>query len=391
MHVLGTWITVLSAAYLVCMMFALGLELGGGPKESKEQKRAKRRMLLRGLILNLVVLPLVAFGITRAAHAPREVTIALLLLAAAPGGRFAPHLVRLGGGDIALAVEVTVFLAKITCFTAVLSAKWMLTLRALEIRELPIIAQLVVLQLVPFYLGKWLGRAHGSTADRLLKPARWVAIAVLLAGVPAVLLRDDRGILALLDTRSWVAVLAVVVVSPVVGRLFAGRHDAERRTFAIGANCRELALATSGIVKFVIIGSSTFYPTISASIQLNSPLTTTTGAIGLTQWQANLYQFSLFQWLSKPQDIDGDGEVTLIDAYKFAGVVTIERIQEVWINSFSSLRSRQDELAAAEAKGEPQVVLDAFRVTIRQIVSVLYNIQEPWLLHARLASQIGFV
>jgi hypothetical protein len=70
-----------------------------------------------------------------------------------------------------------------------------------------------------------------------------VAIGVLLTGVPVVLLRDDRGILALLDTRSWLAILAVMVVSPVVGWLFAGRHDAERRTFAIGANCRELALA----------------------------------------------------------------------------------------------------------------------------------------------------
>ena len=243
MHVLGTWVAVLSAAYLVSMMFALGLELGGGPKESKEQKRAKRRMLLRGLILNLVVLPLVAFGITRAAHPPKDVAVALLLLAAVPGGRFAPHLVRFGGGDIALAVEVTVFLAKLTCFTAVLSAKWMLTLGALEIRELPIVAQLVVLQLVPFYLGKWLRRAHRNTADRLLKPAQWVATALLLTGVPAVLLRDDRGILALLDARSWLAILAVVVVSPVIGWLFAARHDAERRTFAIGANCRELALA----------------------------------------------------------------------------------------------------------------------------------------------------
>ena len=85
----GTLVTILSAAYLVSMMFALGLELGGGPKETKEQKRAKRRMLVRGLFLNLVVLPLVAFGITRALHARSEVAVALLLLAVVPGGRYA--------------------------------------------------------------------------------------------------------------------------------------------------------------------------------------------------------------------------------------------------------------------------------------------------------------
>ena len=118
--------TVLAALYLVSMMFALGLELGGTPKESKEKKRAKRRMLVRGLVMNLVVLPAVAFGITRALHSSSDVAIALFLLASVPGGRFAPHLVKLGGGDVPLAIEVTLFLAKLTAFTAAPTARWLL-------------------------------------------------------------------------------------------------------------------------------------------------------------------------------------------------------------------------------------------------------------------------
>ena len=63
-------------------------------------------------------LPAVAFAITRALHASSDVAIALMLLAAVPGGRFAPHLVKLGGGDVPLSIEVTLFLAKSPAFTA---------------------------------------------------------------------------------------------------------------------------------------------------------------------------------------------------------------------------------------------------------------------------------
>jgi BASS family bile acid:Na+ symporter len=102
----------LSALYLVSMMFALGLEVGGAPPETKDKKRTKRRRLAWGLVVNLVVLPAVAYLIARAIHAASEVTIALMLLAAVPGGRFAPHFVKLGNGDVPQAIELTLFLAK---------------------------------------------------------------------------------------------------------------------------------------------------------------------------------------------------------------------------------------------------------------------------------------
>jgi BASS family bile acid:Na+ symporter len=243
MHALPMLTTILSAAYLVSMMFALGLELGGGPKESKEKKRAKRRTLVRGLLLNLVVFPAVAFGIARALHASGDVAIALMLLAAVPGGRYGPHLVKFGGGDVALAVEVTLFLAKLTAFTAAPTAKWMLTLHTLDVREVPLILQLVLLQLLPLYGGKWLRRKHRALALRVVRPAHTVAIATMLAVFATVLLREDRGLLHLLGDRSWIAVGVVGVAWPVLGWLLGGRGDGERRSLAITANARELALA----------------------------------------------------------------------------------------------------------------------------------------------------
>ena len=236
-------VTVLSALYLVSMMFALGLEAGGVPKETKTQKREKWHLLARGLGVSLLVLPLLAFGIVRALHTSSVVAAALLLLVACPGGRFSPQLVKLGGGDVPLAIELALFVAKFTGFTAVPTAKWMLTLKTLDIRDLTFLAQLVALQLVPMTLGKWMRRKHPAVGNRWLRPAHALAIVTAAVTLVAVLLKADEGVLPLLESRGWIAVAAVGLVSPLVCRLAAGRRPGVGRTFVIGANARDLALA----------------------------------------------------------------------------------------------------------------------------------------------------
>jgi BASS family bile acid:Na+ symporter len=243
MHALRTVTTLLSAVYLVSMMFALGLELGGAAKESKEQKRAKRRMLVWGLAVNVIVFPAVAFGIAHLLHASSEVTIALMLLASVPGGRFAPHLVKLGGGNVALSVELTLFLAKLTAFTAAPTARWLLGLPSLDVRELPLIAQLVILQIVPLVAGKWLRRKHRPLADRLLRPAHTFAITAMIAVFATVLFKEDRGLVEILGDRAWLAVAVTGLAWPLLGWLLGGREDGDRRAFAVTADAREIALA----------------------------------------------------------------------------------------------------------------------------------------------------
>lgn len=235
--------TIFSAIYLVSMMFALGLELGGAPKESKEKKRTKRRLLVWGLIVNLVIFPAIACAIIRGLHAESDVAIALMLLAAAPGGRFAPHFVKLGNGDVPVSIELTLFLAKLTAFTAAPTARLLLGVNAIDVHELPLILQLLLLQIVPLYAGKWLRRKHRSLADAILRPAHGIAIAALLAAFVFVLFREDRGLLQIMNDRAWLAVAVTGIAWPVLGWLLAGRDDAHRRTFAITADAREMALA----------------------------------------------------------------------------------------------------------------------------------------------------
>jgi BASS family bile acid:Na+ symporter len=121
--------------------------------------------------------------------------------------------------------------------------KWMLTLHSVEVRELPFILQLLVLQLTPYWVGKRLRRKKPAVAEKALRPAQWTALAFAVAVLIAVLAKGDRGAIELLHDRAWFAVLAVIVVSPLIGWLAGGARDGDRRALAVGANTRELALA----------------------------------------------------------------------------------------------------------------------------------------------------
>jgi BASS family bile acid:Na+ symporter len=241
--ILKALLATLTAAYLVAVMLGLGIQLGGAPKEEREQKRTKRAVLARALLLDLVLLPALAAGAMRALGASSDVAVALLLLICAPGGRFGPQLAKLGRGDLSIAVELTLLLAKLTSFTAPFAAKWALSLDSLKVREWSFVAQLILLQLVPFYTGKWLRRRHPTWAERLVRPANAIWIASMLALLAIVLFRESRGVLHLLTDRGWAVAISVAVATPVLHWTAGGKDAAARRALAVMGNAREIGLA----------------------------------------------------------------------------------------------------------------------------------------------------
>jgi BASS family bile acid:Na+ symporter len=237
-------VTALSWVYLVSMMFALGLELGARPKESKHEKWKLRGMILRGLVLGVVVLPALAVGLARAFHMNGPVAIALMLLVATSGGRYAPQFVKLAGvSDMSLAVELTMFAVKVTAITAPLTAAWALGHPHVHVHDLLFIAQLIVLQIVPVYLGKWLRRHHPEGAARMMKPANHAAVVTAVAAFIIVGIVGGREAASVVADHGWLLVILIAAASPLLGWL-AGRGDREaQRAFAVMANARELGLA----------------------------------------------------------------------------------------------------------------------------------------------------
>ena len=160
---------ILAALGLVAMMFQIGLE--PEPVADRAAKRRQRRLILRALVFNFVIVPGLAFAMARAIGVAGPVVTALLLLAASPGGRYAPALVKATRGHLPLASEITMFVCKLNSILSPLLAAWMLGVRHIGVHELKYIVELLVLQIIPYYGARQLRKWRPRTAASLLHPA----------------------------------------------------------------------------------------------------------------------------------------------------------------------------------------------------------------------------
>src|SRR4051794_27362168 len=115
---------IVAAITLAAMMLQLGLELQ--PVTERAARWRERRLVLRALVFNFAIVPLLATVVARALGADGPIAIALLILAASPGGRHAPALARAAGGDASLAVEITLFTNKLNSILSPLLVAWMI-------------------------------------------------------------------------------------------------------------------------------------------------------------------------------------------------------------------------------------------------------------------------
>lgn len=89
---------------LALIMWVIGLGLT--PADFVRIGR-RPRVILLGLLSQVVMLPLLAWGLIALLHLPAEIGLGLMLIAASPGGASAGLLTRLAGGEVALSVSLT--------------------------------------------------------------------------------------------------------------------------------------------------------------------------------------------------------------------------------------------------------------------------------------------
>jgi BASS family bile acid:Na+ symporter len=151
---------------------------------------------------------------------------------------------RIARGDLGLSVEITLFLVKLTAFTAPLTVEWMLGARSIEVHELQLMLQLALLQVLPYFIGKQLRRRRPAVAARLTRPVRMAALAFVAAAVALLLWhRQLRSVLLIAGGGGWLAVLSMAAAALALGWLLGGRTGATRRAVALSVNARELPLA----------------------------------------------------------------------------------------------------------------------------------------------------
>lgn len=110
-------------------------------------------------------------------------------------------------------------------------------------------------------------------------------------------------------------------------------------------------------------------------------------------WVANLFLLHVFKWISSPSDIDGDNKHTIMDSYKYAGVMSNMHNKQSKANGFGQMIHlyellKQAETAAMTSTGNPaqdiknKLTLQSLATQYTNLLAVNYVHQECWILNS---------
>lgn len=246
---------------LIALMFQLGIELD---RQAFAGVARRPAAVVAGLLGQLALLPLIAFGVGLAFRLPPVYFLGLLLVACCPGGSSSNVFSMLAKGDVALSVTLTALSSLITLFTiplvmgfAARFAARFVAVHAGAAIELPVgklLVQNIVLLFLPMLCGAlfrhWRPRAARRVHEllgRVAFPALMLLAAVFFVQYASTIL-ENLGVLGL---AAGALILLAMAGGSLLARLFRLRR-AVRRTIVIEVGMQNaaqaIAVATSPLI-----------------------------------------------------------------------------------------------------------------------------------------------
>lgn len=268
---------------LTILMFDLGLTLEG---KDFRLVMLRYKAVLAGMIGQLFLLPLIAWGVAGALSLSPLFTIGLMLIACCPGGSSSNVFSMLAKGDVALSVSLTAVSSLITLFTVplIMQATTAHLGEAMGVK-LPVVnllMQNVVTMLLPILLGIGVRHYWRETArkiERVLSRLAFPAL-MLLAGIFFVqhktTIADNFGTLSLATTLLLLCATTGAGLLCYVFRL----RTQERRTIVIEVGMQNAAQAIAvASSPFVFNDGRMAIPAIIYALMMNVILLTYVGII----------------------------------------------------------------------------------------------------------------
>lgn len=176
---------------LAIVMFGLGLDLT--PRDFGRVGREPKAVVV-ALLCQLVLMPVIAFGLVLAFGLPGLLGVGMMLLAASPGGTTANLFSHLFRGDVALNLTLTAINSLLALVTLPLVTN--LTISYFDLGatvSLPMteVVRVFALILVPVGIGMLVRRGRPAFATAMDRPVRALS-AVILAALVVAILVDER-------------------------------------------------------------------------------------------------------------------------------------------------------------------------------------------------------
>ncbi len=252
--------TLVLAISLIIIMLGMGLSL-----VAADFKRVflYPKAVVVGLLNQLVLLPLIAFGVTMVFPTRPEIAVGLMILAACPGGPTSNLIAHLAKADTALSVSLTALSSFITLITIPFIVNLSLTnfLDAGTVIKLDVmntITQILAIVIIPVTIGMLIRRYKEGFAMKMEKPVRIASGIVLILVIVGLVIKEKDNIVAYLQEAGLVA-LALNVVTMLVGYLSARMLNINKkmaRSISIESGIQNGTLAIT--IAVVLLGSTEY-------------------------------------------------------------------------------------------------------------------------------------
>lgn len=233
------WINTL----LGIVMFGMGLTLR--PSDFKVVFSRPRDVVI-GCLAQFILMPLIAFALTKFFNLPPELAIGVILVGTCPGGTSSNVMTYLAKGDVALSVAMT----SVSTLLAPVLTPWLTYIYAgqwVNVHVMSMFLSIIKVVIVPIALGFICNKLFSKITAQLAKILPLVSVTAIVMIVASVVAANSARIMT-----SGLLIVAVVVLHNIIG--YASGYGAAKllgmpfskcTTIAIEVGMQNSGLATS--------------------------------------------------------------------------------------------------------------------------------------------------
>jgi predicted Na+-dependent transporter len=241
---------------IVCSMLAMGMGLVLAQVVAPLKDV---RLVVAALLANFVLVPLLAFGITRVIPLDESLKVGLIVVSTCAGAPFLVLQARGAKANLAVAVGVMTLLMVVTIFYLPLVLPLLLT--GVEVDPRAIAESLIVLMLIPLVMGMLVKAQSPETALEYgpsLNKIGGLGILVLLVVGLALNLSN---VVSVIGMGGFLALALFIAGSLLIGYVLGGRDPSTRAVLGLGTAQRNVSAA-------IVIALTNFAGTLTVSYVL---------------------------------------------------------------------------------------------------------------------------
>jgi len=228
------------ALFIGGVLFVAGLEV---TLAQALEPLKNRPVLVRALLANIVLAPLVVYGMSVLFPLERPFMIGVLLYGFAAGAPYTPKLVSMAGADVPTSIGITILLTLLTIVLMPLVLPFLVPGTKIGIWE---IAKPLLLQMfVPLVIGFSIRQFSQSLAAKLLKPANLVVNLSLLVFIVLAIVLHHEDLGATVGTGAITSAIALTLITFGVGYVLGPGGEKSKVTLGLITTARNIGAAAT--------------------------------------------------------------------------------------------------------------------------------------------------